>query len=51
MDNKTEATVRSEAKTRRAPPPPAELPDELQDLLDETKPTNLTERMENWGSD
>jgi antitoxin component of MazEF toxin-antitoxin module len=50
MDNKVEATVRSEAKTR-CTPPPAELPDELKELLDDTKPTNLTERMENWGSD
>jgi hypothetical protein len=50
MDNKTETTVRSEAKARRIPPA-IELPDELEDLLDETKPTNLAERMENWGSD
>ena len=50
MDNKTEATVRSESKARRILPP-IELPDELEDLLDEVKPTNLAERMENWGSD
>jgi hypothetical protein len=50
MDNKSEATVRSEAKSRRAPPP-VELPHELQDFSCEASSTNLAERMENWGSD
>jgi hypothetical protein len=51
MDNRPEATVRSEANARRTPPPPVEPPDELENLLDEMKLPNLAERMENWGSD